>query len=261
MSRPHPGGWNVDVMLLDSRRLSQVTFEGRQNFRPAWLGNDSLMFLSDREGNSDLWKKRWDGTGTAVRVLNNAVTLSEGLYSPDEAWLVYREGINEAADIYAQRLSDGEVVPLEADPDVQERTIDFSVNGRWLAFVSNRSGPEEVWVRSFPPDAGSDPEYVKVSGNGGVEPVFAHNGQELFYRTLDDELVAVQFTEDPTFRVLREDTLFSMAGYLPSNGRPMYDVSLNDSSFVMLRISDQAAATELIRVENWAEELRERTGN
>jgi len=47
----------------------------------------------------------------------------------------------------------------------------------------------------------------------------------------------------------------------PSNGRPMYDVSLNDSSFVMLRISDQAAATELIWVENWAEDLRERAGN
>ena len=156
------------------------------------------------------------------------------------------------------RLADSEVVPLVVT-EFQERTLSLSPNGRWLAYVSNRSGREEVYVRRFPPEAGSD--LVIVSTNGGIEPVFAHSGWELFYRNGANELVAVQFTEDSTFTPGQEDVLFSMDGYLRSNGRPMYDVRSDDQSFVMLRISDQAAATELIWVDNWAEELRGREEN
>ena len=101
---------------------------------------------------------------------------------------------------------------------------------------------------------------MQVSIEGGVEPVWAHRGRELFYRNGSNELVAVDFTDDPTFEVVGQQVLFSMADYLISNGRPMYDVSPNDQRFVMLRI-DAVEDTELIWVENWAEELRERVPN
>ena len=171
---------------------------------------------------------------------------------------MFREGSNEGADIYAMRLADSVVVPVEVTAFL-ERTLDLSPNGRWLAYVSNRSGREEVYVRPFPPEAGSD--LVIISANGGIEPMFAHSGGELFYRNGANELVAVQFTEDSTFTPGQEDVLFSMDDYLISNGRPMYDVRPDDQSFVMRRISDQAADTELILVDNWAEELRERVEN
>ncbi len=92
--------------------------------------------------------------------------------------------------------------------------------------------------------------------------MWAHNERELFYRNGANELVAVQFTEDPAFAVVREEELFPMDAYLTSGGRPMYDVSRDDQRFVMLRFGDEGADdTELILVENWAEELRERGGN
>ncbi len=74
-------------------------------------------------------------------------------------------------------------------------------------------------------------------------------------------MVAVEVTDDPTLRVGQQDVLFSMADYLTSNGRPMYDVSRDDRRFVMLRIEDLGSATELILVDNWAEELRQRMGS
>ena len=55
--------------------------------------------------------------------------------------------------------------------------------------------------------------------------------------------------------------LFSMDGYLTARGHAMYDVSPDDQRFVMLRIDAEFGSTELILVENWAEELRQRTGN
>ena len=78
---------------------------------------------------------------------------------------------------------------------------------------------------------------------------------------IPEELVAVEVTDDPTLRVGQQDVLFSMADYLTSNGNPMYDVSPDDQRFVMLRIVALSGAdTELILVENWAEELRQRMG-
>ena len=103
---------------------------------------------------------------------------------------------------------------------------------------------------------------MQVSTDGGLDPVFAHNGRELFYRNAANELVAVQFTEDPTFATVREDVLFPMDDYLTAAGHAMYDVSPDDRRFVMLRTGDEGAAGgEVHLVVNWFEELRQRMGN
>ena len=153
---------------------------------------------------------------------------------------------------------DSVAVPLEVT-EFQERSIALSRDGRWVAYVSNNTGGDQVYVRPFP-DTGSG--LVQVSTNGGYDPVWAHSGRELFYRNGANELVAVQVSGDPTFVAGQQDGLFSMADYLPSNGNPLYDVSPDDRRFVMLRITEQARDdTELIMVDRWAEELRQRMGN
>ena len=168
--------------------LSRLTFEGA-NIRPRWSSDgQSLTFLSNRAGNFDVWTKRADGSDTAELVLDREVSLQEAVYSPDSTWLVFREGVNQAAGIYAVQLPmDSAVVPVEVT-EFQERAFSLSHDGRWLAFVSNRSGTNEVFVRPFP-DAGAN--LRQVSTNGGREPVWAHSGQELFYVNGANELVAV----------------------------------------------------------------------
>ena len=249
------------VKQLDTGPLSRITFEGRRNLRATWsLDGQSLMFVSNRAGSrvgtQNLWTTPADGSGTAEPVQEQEAQIWEGLLSLDGTWLVFREGQTASADIYAIRPGvDSEAVPLVVT-ESSERSIALSPDGRWLAYVSNRSERDEVYVQPFP-DGGS---LVQVSIEGGVEPVWAHRGRELFYRNGSNELVAVDFTDDPTFEVVGQQVLFSMADYLISNGRPMYDVSPDDQRFVMLRI-DAVEDTELIWVENWAEELRERVPN
>ena len=253
--------YDLWVTQLDTGPLSRLTFEGLENFRATWSPDGEwLTFVSNREGNYDVWTKRADGSGTAELVLDREAQLWEGLYSQDGTWLVFREGANQAADVYAMRLGmDSVAVPLEVT-EFQERSLSLSPDGRWLAYVSNRSGRDEVYVRPFP-DAGASLQ--QVSADGGVEPVWAHSGRELFYRNGANELVAVQVTGDPTFMPGQQDVLFSMADYLTSNGHPMYDVSPDDQRFVMLRIEDEdvESDTEFILVTNWFEELKERVGN
>jgi serine/threonine-protein kinase len=132
----------------------------------------------------------------------------------------------------------------------------LSPDGRWLAYVSNETGREEVFVRPF-----ADTGRWLVSTSGGAEPVWAHSGRELFYRNRANELVSVQVSAGSSFAWDRQVVLFSMDGYLRGAGHPMYDVRPDDQQFVMLRINDEAEANQLILVENWAEELRERVPN
>ncbi len=92
--------------------------------------------------------------------------------------------------------------------------------------------------------------------------MFAHNGRELFYRNGANELVAVQFTENPTFVAGQQEVLFPTDGYLIASAHAMYDVSPDDRRFVMLRMGDEGAASaEVHLVVNWFEELRQRMGN
>ena len=189
--------------------------------------------------------------------------INEGFYSPDGTWLIYRVGANVGGgDIYARSVTDGVAdsvaVPL-LTTSFGERSPTLSPNGRWLAYVSTQSGEgEEVYVRSFPEDTGPR---TLVSIGGGSEPVWAHIGQELFYRNGANELVVVAVRADSLFVAGEQEMLFSMSDYLTSNGRPMYDLSPGDQRFVMLRIIEEAGATELIWFENWAEELKARMGN
>jgi len=241
-----------------SQPLSRLTFEGTRNRRATWSPDgQSLTFLSNRAGDFNVWTRRADGSGTARLVLDQESNIQEGFYSPDGTWLVFREGdwTRGVGDIYAIRPGVDSVAVALTATEFSEYSPALSPNGRWLAYVSDESGREEVYVIPFP--EGRLGGLAQVSADGGREPVWAHNGPELFYRNGADELVVVQFTEEPTFTVVGEEVLFSMSDYLTSNGHPMYDVSLDDQRFVMLRfVGNESASTQLIMVTNFFEELQ-----
>ncbi len=102
---------------------------------------------------------------------------------------------------------------------------------------------------------------VLVSRDGGRGPLWAHSGRELFFVGEDRGLVAAQF--DPASgQVLAQETLFTIpAGYLVNPGDNFYDITSDDQRFLMVRPyqgEGEAAATEVIVVENFFEELKER---
>jgi len=250
------GTTDLWVKQLDTGPQSRLTFEGADNRRATWSPDgQSMMFISNRAGTLDVWTKPADGSGTAEVVLDRESDVYEGFYSPDGTWLVFREGnAGIVRDIYAIRPGvDSAAVALTAT-EFNEYSPALSPNGRWLAYVSNESGRDEVYVIPFP-EGRLGGGLVQVSADGGGSPVWAHSGRELFYRNGNNELVAVQVSGDPTFAARQQDVLFSMEDYLLSGGHPMYDVSQDDQRFVMLR-NVGAEDAELILVENFSEELK-----
>ena len=87
----------------------------------------------------------------------------------------------------------------------------FSPDGRWIAYSSQESGREEVYVRPFSPDppaAQTQGGKWQVSASGGYQPRWSWNGKELYYCALDGKLMAVNVTTDPAFRAEAPTVLF-----------------------------------------------------
>ncbi len=133
-----------------------------------------------------------------------------------------------------------------------EFNAEISPDGRWLAYTSDESGSNEIYVRPFPDiDAGR----WQVSVDGGRQPLWARNGRELFYRN-GEAVIAVSIDTDPSFTAGNPDVVFE-GPYFGAGGGRSYDVSPDGERFLMIKdVGGSAATPQIIIVENWLEELK-----
>src|SRR6266566_550173 len=216
----------------------------------------SVTFSSTHAtGAVDLWTKRVDGGAPAVMQLHRKGNLYNARWSPDGKWLLFQTDIATpgAGDILGIRPGmDTAPVPVVATP-FTEMSPAFSPNGRWLAYASNETGADEIYVVPFP-NTGAGKR--AISAGGGTEPLWSHRGNELFYRDASGDLVAVEVHTNPTFSLGRSVALFPAAGFSSLRFIPQYAVALDDRRFLMIRPLQTGAPDKLIVVENWFEELR-----
>ena len=234
--------------------MSRLTFEGQQNRRPRWSHDGrELFFVSSRAGPGALYRQRADGTTPATRVASLPEGVGLGFDSPDGTWIVVQseEGATNG-DIYALHAgADSALNPIIASP-FNEVNPSLSPDGRWVAYQSDETGRAEVYVRPFP-DVGAGK--FQVSATGGTAPRWSHRGDEIFFQTLAQDMVAARVRTAPTFGVVTTTRLFSWLGYFSP-----YDVSRDDQRFLMLRTGstpgDRNGAAALIVVEDFIAELR-----
>ena len=242
------GESQVWIKQLDQGPLSKFTFSQGFNTRPAWTPDgQTVAFVSSRGENLDLFARRADGSTLARPLLEQDANLEEVAYSPDGEWLLYRLG----NDLYAQGVgSDGEPVVLANTPALEAHPA-VSPDGRWLAYTSSESGQPEVYVHPFPNTG--DATWL-VSSGGGDEPVWAHSGRELFYRSLNQQLMAVEVLPGTTFVEGETRSLFSLEEFRANTEHQYYDVTPDDDRFVFVR--GVAGSRRLVVVENFFEELK-----
>ena len=143
--------------------------------------------------------------------------------------------------------------------EFQERLPALSPDGRWLTYSSNRTGRNEIYVSPFP---NVDSARVLVSIEGGIVPVWAHTGAELFYVDADLTLVSARVETASEFRVTGREALFPLPEGTVLNNAGLarfYDVSLDDQRFVMGRRIERDGgipAARIFLVNNFFEELK-----
>jgi Tol biopolymer transport system component len=135
------------------------------------------------------------------------------------------------------------IVRTPAREGVEGTTL--SPDGRWLAYVSNATGNLELWVQSF----GREGNPVRVSPRGGVDPVWARDGRELFYLEGNTLMsVAVDAKTDFDFK---PPTLLFEYRYRRSSQPPSYDVAADGRFLVIKQASVTQPPIEVIT--NWAQ--------
>jgi serine/threonine-protein kinase len=248
--------FDVWIYGIETSTLSRFTFGGNARY-PGWAPDGRQILFSSEAPPArirSLFLKPSDGSGEASLLAARPGQLFEGVLSPDNRYVVYRESQRETGnmDLFALRLG-GDTAPLPiVTTQFNERSPMLSPDGRWLAYVSNESGRDEVYVRAFPGPGGR----WQVSNGGGAEPLWGPNGGELFYR-LGEQFISVLVQTTPAFAAGSPKVLFS-GRYLSNNNHTNYDVDRPGRRFVMLKSGNEHA--DLVVVLNWFQELKQRLG-
>ena len=242
-----------DVWLYDLTRetWSRFTSQGNSAF-PLWTPDGlKLTYVSDKAGLDSMYWKPLDGGGPEERLL-----VSDRPNYPfswrDGALVFVSPALRSAQDIWVLRTGQ----EVKATPFLEtvfaEGAPAFSPDGRWLAYVSNESGRNEIHVRPFPGPG----EKVTISAEGGNEPVWSRNGRELFYRS-GDAMMAVEITTSPALTAGKARRLFEKPYEVSSALWADYDVTADGQRFMMVkRIDGNEVPAQINVVLNWFDELK-----
>ena len=251
-----PGDGEISLRDLGGRNDTRFVLRprGGTNGTAIWAPDGSSMVFSSRRDGSKaaLYRKAVSGAGPEELLMQSDQDAWVNDWSRDGRYLIFSTGKSGSE-------MDLQLLPLARDaggrtpvPYIQspftQKQAEFSVDGRYVAYISNESGAFEVWVASFP-----DPSKGKwlISRNGGVEPRWSPDGKELFYFS-GQKLMATTVRTDTTFAWSPPTALFEarvVANY--TNDSDRWQVSPDGKRFLLLTSSTENAPSPISVIVNW----------
>ncbi|MEE9125421.1 MAG: protein kinase, partial [candidate division NC10 bacterium] len=240
-----PDVWVYDLERGTRRRLT--TYEGG-NVYPVWTPDGQQVTFRSNSRGRNLYSIPADGSGEAQVLLERDGMQDAGSWSGDGILAFTEVNSTTGRDIWVLSPK-GEASPFLVT-SFNELSPMFSPDGRWLAYVSDVSGRDEVYVQPYPGPGGKQ----VVSTNGGNEPVWAPDGKELFYRN-GNRIMVVTVRTEPALLFETPQLLFE-GNFVYGTGAwaPNYDISPDGERFLMVK--SEAQSNELHVVLNWFEEVR-----
>ncbi|MGH9784258.1 MAG: TolB family protein [Terriglobia bacterium] len=271
-------GLKDDVWIYDLPRgtMTRLTFEGNNTF-PMWTPDgERLLFSSNRTGSPNLFWKPADGAGAEEQITKSEHFYQTGSVFSDGRLAFYAENHpTEGPDIWTISLGREHKPSLFLQTPSNESAPMISPDGRWLAYSSNESGRFEIYVREFPGPGGPPPvgpssqgsQYSgsgpqggkwQVSTEGGMEPVWARHGRDLFYRN-GDKMMAVNIAAGLAFTAGSPRLLFEGKYERGPAAHANYDVSPDGQRFLMVKEGGfESPPSQINVVLNWFEDLKRR---
>jgi Tol biopolymer transport system component len=255
------GALNVWIKQLDRGPFTRISFGGADR-RPVWSPDSRMVaFVRDTLTTSIVVGRYADGSRPDSVLVSIDRQVQEVDWSRDGAWLVVRtdNGSTGAGDLVGIRTNgDTTPVPMVASP-FTELNPAISPDSRWLAYVSNESGQNEVFVRPFP---NTDDGRWQVSTGGGYQPRWAPDGTALYFiEPSSARLMTVSVTTRPTFAAGQARALFNTSGFTIDGFHTSFELTPDGRQFVFTA-PRQATATiappQLVRVDHWFRELETR---
>jgi Tol biopolymer transport system component len=267
MSSGPDTGDSSDLWVLDVDRgaRTRATFTGNNRYYPVWTRDGTRLTHSDGSGSTNrVLQTLADGSGVNETLVDTSPRSFPTSWSPDGRVLaLYTNGVNNTRDVTMLTVAGDKrtSAPFVATP-FEERGAIFSPDGKWIAYVSNKTGQNDVFARPFP---GPGAE-VTLSVGGGQEPVWGPSGKELFYRhgsvlqVVRIEATASELKVSAPARVFDDPFRPDTSG--AAGGIANYDIAPDGKHFVMVEEPKTpgagSATAKLNVVTGWFDELKRR---
>jgi len=249
VAKRDPATKTRDIWLFDLARGTnmRLTFDPADETNPAWSPDSQrIMFTSNRKGHRDLWQKAASGAREEVPVLQSDAEKSLEDWTPDGRYLLFNKLVpGTRREQWALPLS-GNRKPfavIAGQGVVQGARV--SPNGKWIAYTSDESGNQEIYVQNFQPAGGR----WQISTDGGGEPSWSPNGRELFYLHVS-KLMAVD-VKTGTDRFEQGTTHFLFEAPFGNTLRNAYVVAPDGQRFLVNTRIESTDILPMTVVMNW----------
>jgi Tol biopolymer transport system component len=251
---------NTDLWLLDDMRASRFTFVASADQYPVWSADGGrLVFSSTRAGQFDLYQRLVSGAAEEEALLLSDQDKFASNLTADGRFLLYFIVGAQGTDLWVLATA-GKPTPLPfLQTRFNERWGAFSPDGRWVAYASNESGRDEIYVRPFVPPGEESTAAVtvgqwQVSTAGGIQPLWSPDGRELYYLNPEGGMMAaaVSVSADgfaPGAPELLFPTRIVGSGLSQGQGR-QYDVAA-DGRFLINTVLNTATPPPITLIQNW----------
>ena len=237
--------------------LSPLLPEAGRSFNPTWTPDSRRIFFSSFEtGWPRLYSKAADGSGAPEAISPGEVPEFPSSVSPDGRTLAYAavSGEIEATDIWLLGLDGKRERRAWFETPFKEYGPFFSPDGSLIAYTAEESGEKpEVYVRPYPGPGGR----IKISGSdGGSEPLWSPDGNELFYRTVSEQLMSTTIVRSPTLSASAPRFVLNTAPYMSSAAEDyprQYAISPDGKRFLFVKQGEtkRQSVTQLQLVTDW----------
>jgi Tol biopolymer transport system component len=243
--------WDLWALELARGTLSRLSSEASTQFGAVWTPSGDQIIHAQDDPPYNLYRRKSDGSGQGEALLKTSVDKEARSISPDGRFLLlYDSRAGGQRDLVVLDLDgEGGTEPWIAT-SFNEDYGTFSPDGDWIAYVSNETGQEQVYVDRFPERG----QKLQVSLDGGSRPRWSRDGKELYFRH-GPRMMAVDVTTGARFTAGEPYKLFSGL-YSAGTQKWDYDVAPN-GRFIMIKTPDEDRPREINLVLNWFEELEE----
>jgi serine/threonine-protein kinase len=255
---------DIYVHDLEWDTASRLTFSGDAS-SPMWAPDGKhLVFQSVSSGSRISWI-RSDGAGDPQTLLEQANNLVPSSFSRMGRLVYIERSPVTGLDLWTlpldltdpDRPKPGKPEPFLRTPN-DEVSPRFSPDGRWIAYRSNESGNNEIYVRPFPAASGGK---WQISAGGGLYAAWSSNGHELFYETADFRIMVVDYKVEGASFVPGKSRLWSDK-QLFYTGSSNLDLAPDGKRFVVLAQPEDAGSEKgsvhVVMLENFFDELKRR---